>query len=322
MIVSDVELPARERFRDTCLIALPDSTSVMFTLPSMGARSPWCVVDVSTGEIRRGRGMPGDLTALLHGTDDPHWGLAAYGLVRLRLDGRLEVTDVFRKGIGKYLRTLVDFDHDLLAVANRSLSSVLLVSKVDGSAVKRIKMAGPDLAYPLSDRRLRFLSFHHAEATDVDVARRKVITRHPLPYGQGARHVGDEVIVLSGERHDFRIVDVAADAEPGTTVILGVGDVQAPAGWDVVPSGIAVLDACTLEVRRRAPLAHDCVEVLGTDTTGRIVVSTRNGFLLLDPRTLAVTATHEQEQINGAVHLPGQDTACLLGDTSLRVVRW
>lgn len=53
-------------------------------------------------------------------------------------------------------------------------ASLLLVSKSDGSPVKRIRAAGPHVGYRLPDGPFRILGFHHAQVSDVDTDSRRV----------------------------------------------------------------------------------------------------------------------------------------------------
>lgn len=307
----------------TSLIAVPGTTSIVMSLPTGGPRSPWCVANVMTGEIQRGIGMPGHLRAIVFPpVEAKHlrpWILGVFGLGRLEFGPRPTVTDVVRKGIGKYQATLIDVDRDLLGVGHHRNASLLLVSKSDGSPVKRIRTAGPQVGYRLPDGRFRILGFHHAQVSDVDTDRRRVTARHRVPYGTGAIHVDDQVIVLLGDRQDF--LGPYPDAS-----IPSSGD-ETTLGWDVAPREVAVLDASTLGIRRRAPAPSDAVEILGVDRDGHVVVSTHYGFVLLEPASLTAIATHNQpECIAGAVLITGNNLIALLGgdrtDDALYAIRW
>lgn len=274
----------------TSLVRVPGTTSLIMSLPSAGASRPWCVADIVSGEITRGVGMPGDLRAVLHNGDEPPWALAIYGLCRLHLEPRPHVTDVVRKGIGKYHTTLIRVDDELLGIGHRNRGTLLLVSAVDGTPVRRIKVKGPHLAYRLANGLLRIVGVFEGEATDLDTTTRRVTVRHPLLAGTSAFHHGDELLVLRGE--------------------------------------FAVLDAETFAVRRVGPVPEDAVEIAGIDRDGRIVVGTTNGFMLVDPDSFAVLDRVELPQlIDGVGLLPEHNAAGLLvldhdGDDALHAVRW
>lgn len=274
----------------TSLVRIPETTSLIMSLPSGGASTPWCVVDVVSGEVRRGVGMPGDLRAVVHNGTEPPWALATYGLGRLHLEPKLRVTDVVRKGIGKYRTTLIRVDHELLGIGHRDGKTLLLVSAVDGTPVRRIKLKGPHLAYRLANGLLRVVGVFEGEATDFDTTTRQVTARHPLAEGTSALHHGDELLVLRSE--------------------------------------FAVLDAESFAVRRVGPVPEGAVEIAGIDRDGRIVVGTTNGFVLVDPDSFAVLDRVELPQlIDGVGLLPEHNAAGLLvldheGDDALHAVRW
>ena len=274
----------------TSLVRIPDTTSLIMSLPSGGASTPWCVVDVVSGDVRRGVGMPGDLRAVLHADGEPPWALATYGLGRLHFEPKPRVTDVVRKGIGKYHTTLIRVDDELLGIGHRDRQTLHLVSAADGTPVRRIKVRGPHLAYRLANGLLRVVGVFEGEATDLDTTTRRVTARHPLPEGTSAFHHGDTLLVLRGE--------------------------------------FAVLDAETFAVRRVGPVPEDAVEIAGVDRDGRIVVGTTSGFVLVDPDSFEVLDRFTlPELIDGVGLLSEHNTAGVLmldldGDDALHVVRW
>jgi len=332
--VAHWQLPVKPDFDSwgygTAILPVPGTSRVLLSLPTGGPRTPWCTIDVTTGQTLRGTGMPGYLRSAIFPPsqcDDPRpWVLGAYGLGRLEMDGRAKVTEVVRKSLGSYQTTLIDLGEGLLGVGHWRGKSLLLLSAVDSRAVKRLRVPGPGVSYRLPDGRVRILGLHYGQATDIDVTQRAVVGRVPVPYGTSARHIDNTVIALLGQRHDIRIVDDAADARPGGTVVLRVrprlatGDQTAEPptppdlGWDVEPTEIAVLDADDLTIRRSAPAPADAAEILGTDPRGHIVATTRHGLILLHPLTLApVGSYHTPRPIDGAALSPGGHTAALLG---------
>jgi hypothetical protein len=323
------------------LVAVPDSTRVLLSLPG-GSRNPWCTVDLATGQIVRGTKMPGNLRAAFfppsESSDPRPWVLCAYGLGRLQLDGRATVTDVVRKGIGSFQTALLDLGDGLLGVGHRRGKTLLLLSAADGTAVKRIRVPGPDLSYRLPDGRVRVLGMHHAQVTDIDLNSRTVVGRHSIPYGAGARRIDNALIALIGQRQDIRVVDDSADARPGGTLVLRLRQPEhwpdraaAPRpepdlGWDIEREEVAIIDAVDLTIRRTAPVPPSAVEVLGVDHDGRIAVATQDGLTLLDPDTLKAVASHQTPHgILGAVLCPTRNAAALLGGhdpAALTVLNW
>ncbi|MFC0531325.1 hypothetical protein [Phytohabitans kaempferiae] len=293
----------------TSLVPIPDTTSVLMSLPS-GGRPRWCVVDLVTGQMTGGTGMPGHLRAAAFPTpgrgDDRPWVLGTHGLGRLELAPKSTITEVTRKGIGTYPSTLLPLGDGLLGIGHRHGRSLLLVSTSDGAPVIRLKVAGPDIAYPLSDQRIRILGPHHAQATDVDVTTVKVVARHQMPYGKHVHHANSAVTALLGERAGYE---------------------NAGGVWHIVPRRVAVLDPQSLTTGREAPAPPDAVEVLGSDQDDRLVITNHHGLVLLDPATLAPAATYQlSRRIRGAALCPGRNLAALLGgddqDDALHMVTW
>jgi hypothetical protein len=293
----------------TSLVPVPGTTSVLLSLPS-GNRPPVCVADLATGQMSRGSGMPGHLRAVvfptLDGADDRPWILGTHGLGRLQYGPKPTITGVIRKGIGSYPSTLLHLGPDLLGVGHQRGRSLLLVSASNGAALTRLKVPGPTIAYPLADQHIRVLGPHHAQATDIDPTTRKVVARHPMPYGKHVHHTGGAVVALLGERADHNVAD----------------DV-----WDVLPQQVAILDAQTLQIRQEAPAPPDAVEVLGYDQDGNLAITNHHGLILLDPTTLTTTATYQLDrQIRGAVMCPSRNLAALLGgdnkEDAIHTISW
>jgi hypothetical protein len=326
----DVErwrLPVRDSTTDwgygTTLVAVRDTTSVLLSLPAGGPRTAWCIVDLAAGRIIRGTGMPGHLRAAVfppsHAADPRPWVLGTFGLGRLQLEPRPAVTDVVRKGLGAYHSRLIGLGPELLGVGHHRGQSLALLRTLDGGLVKRVRVAGPGVGYPLSGGRVRILGLHYGQASDLDTTTGKVVARHSVPYGTDAIHIDETVIVVIGERRAIRVVTDVRDAPREGTVVVSAGpqhdtDSGVDLGWDVLPRRIAVIGATALDVRREAPAPRGTVQVLGLDRCGRIVISTHSGLTLLDQRTLTPIADYRAtRQIIGAVLCPRANTAALLG---------
>lgn len=313
---------------------IPGTTSVLFTLPG-GARTPWCIVDLATGQLTRGTSMPGPLRDALFpsaAADDPRpWVLGMYGLGRLRLEPRPTVTDVIRKGLGKYQTSLIDLGPGLIGVGHRRGETLTIVTTIDGGISKRLRVGGPLIGYPLPDGRVRILGLHHARACDLDIAAGKVRARHALPYGCDALLADDVIVALFGERQDIKMVYRTEDLPAEGTSVLGVGGPPAGGterffGWDVLPRRIAVIGADDLVVRQEET-ALGTRQILGTDRESRIVVSTLTGLVLRDPVTLSPVAEHHTPQrLSGAGMCSGTNAAALLGgeqdQSILTILRW
>lgn len=305
----------------TAVAALPGTRSVVLSLPSAGSRSPWCAVDLDFGHVTKGTGMPGPFRQLVvppDETGDPRrpWVLGSHGVGRLEIDAdRPTVSGVVRKGIGTYPNRMEHYRPGLLAVGHPHRDSVVLLSTTDGVVVKRLRASGSP-AYGLPDGLLRMVSFHHGRAYDVDTAAHRVVRRHELPSGKGARLVGEELVALVGERRPFQVSTAA-----------GPEEVAFPGGWAVAATELVSYDAETLAVRHRAALPEETVEVLGRDAAGRIVVGHRRGISILVPPTYAEVGRFDTDRvIVGAGMVPGTNLAAVVPNDPrepvLEMLRW
>jgi hypothetical protein len=302
----------------TAVAHLPGTRSVVLTLPSGGSRSPWCAVDLDFGHVTKGTSMPGPLRELVvpDDADDARpWVLGIHGLGRLELaTDRPTVADVVRKGVGTYPATLVDYAPGLLAVGHPHRDSVVLVSTADGSVLKRLRASGSP-AYRLPDGLLRMVTFHHGRAYDVDTDRHRVVRRHELPPGKGARLVDGSVVALVGERRPLQVMTAT-----------GAEEVTFPGGWSVPSAEVVALDALTLAVQHRATAPDDAVGVLGRDAAGRVVVGRHGGLSILVPPTYAEVGRFDTGRIAGAGMVPGTNLAAVLPNAptepALLALRW
>jgi hypothetical protein len=281
-------------------VPVPGVDQLLLSLPTGNPRSPWCVLDLASGAVERGAGMPGALrAAVFPAASDPHarpWALATFGLCQLELQPPLRAAAVARKGIGTYQTELLEIGDDLLGISQRRGKSLLLVSRQDGSTRKRVQVAGACAAYPVDDGAVRLIGPHHAQAADLDPATGRVLARHHLPYGKHAMHAAGQVFALLGDRKDITFAIEGQEREPGQTLVLAVGASDMPPGgmgWDVLPRELTVLDAVTLKIARSAPCPPDAVKVLGIDRDGLVVVGTLSGFALFDSQSLAMVDTYQ-----------------------------
>jgi hypothetical protein len=289
------------------LVRVPGTTSVLSTLP--GGRMYLC--DVLTGAIRTGQRLAGELRAFVF--DGAHvdraagaWALTTFGLCRISLASLTRTGENIRQGLGKYQGRMVALSHDVFGISSFYGRSLILVSRHDGTVLKRLRMGAPALAYPLPDGRHRCWSPHNAVATDLDLASARCAARHPLPYGKGPVLIGDQVLALTGEREDM----------PGV-----------PNVWDVRSSHVTTFDAWTLTELHRIPAPEDSIEVLGTDVAGRILITSRRAVTFLTPGGFDVETTYQHHaNLGGALLLPEHNCAVLQSSITtgngLTVIRW
>ena len=289
------------------LIRVPNTTNVLSTLP--GGKMYIC--DALTGKVRTGQRLAGELRGVVfdgeeQGRADGAWALTTYGLCRISLTSLTRTSENIRQGIGKYQGRMVALSHDLLGISSYYGRSLILVSRHDGTVIKRLRMGAPALVYSLPDGRHRCWSPHNAVATDVDLASARCVARHPLPYGKGPALVGDQVLALSSAREDM----------PGV-----------PNVWDVRSRHVMAFDAWTLTELRRTEAPEGSIEVLGADIEGRVLVTSRRAVTVLTPGSFDVEDVYRHHaNLGGAVLLPEYNCAVLqssiiTGD-GLTVIRW
>ncbi|MBR7743987.1 hypothetical protein KC207_11870 [Phycicoccus sp. BSK3Z-2] len=314
-----VHLPVRSTATDwvygSAVVPVPGTAAVAVSPPTGASRAPWCLVDVDTGEVRTGTGLPGmlrDLHVPPAGAADPRWWvLGEHGVGRVdQEDPRLAVTDVRRRGVVPVpAQALVPLGPDLVGVRGGAAGTTVVLDARSGEPGGRLRTAGIGAAFPLADGRVRLFEPSRGRAVDVDLPTLRTVRRHALPLGKHP--------VLA----------------PGTLTYVGLAEVPSSSlggiGEDpvAVPDAVVRLDPLTLRTLDgpRVPVARDVVEVLGTDSTGRLVVSGRTGLDLADPSTGRVERLHTERPWSAAV-LPGRDVAVLTTDRSplgtLAVVRW
>ena len=266
----------------TAIVQVPGTSEVLLTPPSAASRSPWLRLDVATGELVAGSGMPGPMRDVLvprTGRNRRWWVLGTYGVGRVDPSDPT-VRDVLRTGIGKYPNRLVDLG-DHLAIASDLSTMVVLVPVEGGPPVGRLRLPRPGRAVDLGDGLVRVFSPRSGAAYDVDTARLKVVGKHDIPAGKGDRVAGGSVVYLVGERGR--------------------------------PRTLTSLDPVDLTARTVGRFAGtEAVEVLGAGQDGSLVVTTMTGFSVLDAASGAVLATHEEARgLVGAGMVTGTSTVVL-----------
>ncbi len=290
------------------LVRQPGSAVVLSTFPS--GKLYQC--DAFTGDVRVGKAISGELREVVFDGGsgcqdvDGAWALATHGLCRISLSSLSRTSANIRKGLGTYQGRMVALSGDVLGISAFYGRTTKLVSRVDGTMLKTVRMGAPCLVYPLPDGRHRCWSLHHAVVSDLDVAAARCVDRHTLAHGMRPALVGDEVLALCGVR----------TVDPRTSDV-----------WDVKPTQLVAFDAYTLNPLRQATIGADAVEVLGADTAGRIVISRRHSVTVHRPDTLAVEGSYEHHAPLGDALLLGEHNSVVLRSTvtagdGLTVVTW
>lgn len=291
----------------SAMVRVPNSTTVLSTLPS----GKLYICEPLTGDLRAGGRLAGELRGVVFDDGETNgateaWALATFGLCRISVDSLTRTGENFRQGIGKYQGRMVALSQGVLGISAFYGRSMILVARRDGKVIKRLRMGAPELVYPLRDGRHRCWSLHHAVATDVDLPSERCVARLPLPYGKGSTLAGDHVVTLCGERRDM----------------VGVPNV-----WDVDPTHVIAFDADTLTQVWRANAPEQSIEVLGQDTSGRIVIASRRAISVLSPATLEIEGTYDHHaKLGGALLIPEHNCVVVQNQVEdadgYSVVRW
>ncbi len=197
--VTTVHLPIPDQYVGTWgsgFVAHPKQPTVVLSLPRGASPLPWATIDVATGTVRTGKGLRGELRDGLAAGDEALC-LTTHAICRLRLFPEPEVVATYRpKGLGTYLWRLLDFGPDFVAATGWASKSALVLSRSDGTAVKRIAAVAPQSSVRIDDRIIRLFALHGGEVVDVDLKTLKTIERHRVPDGTRAVVADGEVFTL------------------------------------------------------------------------------------------------------------------------------
>lgn len=319
----------------TAIVGRPGTTEVLFTLPSAASRTPWARLDLASGELGSGTGMPGPLRCVHFpetGEDPRWWVLGLHGVGRVHPEDPSAVHDVVRAGIGRYPNRLFSLGAAHLAVGTDLSGNVVLLSKATAAPVGRLRLPKGGTSLTQAEGVVRVFAPREGKVYDVDPVRLKVARRHKIPAGKGERLVGETLFYLAGEITPIRVLAPGEAPQPGVPVVLGHG-AGTTVGATVVARALVSLDVHTLQPTSIGPhgsvsMPANAVEVLGVDREARLVVSTRDGFILVDTESGAVLAEHvEPGGLVGAGMAQGSNTVALAIATgeplgTLALVSW
>ena len=283
----------------TAVIGRPGTTEVLLTLPSAASRTPWARLDLASGELVAGSGMPGPLRSVYFpdaGEDPRWWVLGLYGVGRVHPDDPSAVRDVVRTGIGRYPNRLFSLGAAHLAVGTDLSGNAVVLSKASAEPVGRLRLPKGSTSCTEADGLIRVFAPREGTVYDVDPVRFKVVRRHRIPCGKGERLIGQTLFYLAGETTPIRVLAEGSVPQPGVPIVLGDG-AGSTVGATVVAGELVGVNVHTFELASigphgSVPVPANAVEVLGVDCETRLVVSTKDGFLLVDAGSGAMLAEH------------------------------
>lgn len=303
----------------TAIVGRPGTTEVFLTVPSAASRAPWARLDLASGELSSGSGMPGPLRSVYFpeaGEDPRWWVLGLYGVGRVHPEDPSGVHDVVRAGIGRYPNRFFSVGAAHLAVGTDLSGNVVLLSKASGEPVGRLRLPKGSTSRVEADGLIRVFAPREGKVYDVDPVRLKVVRRHQIACGKGDRLIGETLFYLAGEITPIRVLAKGEAPQPGVPVVLGHG-AGTRVGATVVARELVGVNVRTLQPTGIGPLGSvpvpaEAVEVLGVDREARLVVSTRDGFVLVDAGSGAMLAQHvEPGGLVGAGMAQGSNTVAL-----------
>jgi hypothetical protein len=290
------------------LLAHPKQPIVVMSFPRDAGPQPWAVIDVAAGNIQTAKGLRGELRDWI-ATGDEAFCLTTHAVCRLRLTPEPTVLATYRpKGLGTYLWRMLDFGPDFVGVTGWASKTLVVLSRTDGTVVKRIASTAPQSSIRIDDRVIRLFAFHGGEVVDIDLKTLKPIQRHHVPDGTRAVVSDDEVFTLIGPRR-------AADAHVDVQQI-----------WRIEPKELVALDS-SLRVVRRIPAPRGARDVLAI-TDGVIVIATDRGVALACASDLSPLGELDFERSDVWQHaFVPEDRSVVISlnrflPTELKVVRW
>jgi len=281
---------------------------VIVSLPIGASPVPWAIIDVATGTVRTAKGLCGELRDGL-ATGDEAFCLTTHAVCKLRLFPEPEVVAIYRpKGLGTYLWRMLDFGPDFVAVTGWASKSIFVLSRADGTVIRRVAAIAPQSSMRIDDRTIRLFALHGGEVVDIDLKTLKATHRHQVPDGTRAVVADGEIFTLLGPRR-------AADPHVDIRRI-----------WRIDPEELVALDR-NLRVVRTAPAPSGAREVLAI-TEGVIVIATNRGVALVRASDLTVIGAFDIEHSDVWQHtFVSADRSVVVSSnrflpTQMKVIRW
>jgi hypothetical protein len=246
------------------LVPVGDAPRVVLSLPSGSAKCPWACVDLQSGTVAAERGLRGDVRDGRLDGAGRGWLLTTSALVRVDVAEAPRVVEVLApRGLGRYHARLLPMGDSRYGVCTWLARTLTVVDVHAAAVVKRIKVPAPHLS--VVDERTVTLYAPHG-------GRRMLLRRSDLERLEGAAMpMGTRPWFDAGE-----LVMVVGERRP----------IAHTSAWDISRDALGRFDASTFEERLRVPVPAGARDVLGEDDAGRLVISTDDGFVLVDRSSL------------------------------------
>lgn len=244
-----------------------DRSEVVLSLPSGSGKVPWARVDIETGAVDVARGLRGDVRDGLLDADGGGWLLTNSALVRVEVADRMTVVDTLvPKGMGKHQSRLHALGDNRYGACNWMGKRLYVVDVTTSALVKTINVVAPHLSV-LNAETVTLYAPHGGERLVLGRGALDRLEHTSMPTGTMPFYCDGEIVMLTGER-------------------IAMPHINPTRGWIVSRQNLVLLDAASLTERRSAAAPRGARDVLGTDHAGQLVISTDDGVVIADRRTL------------------------------------
>ena len=288
------------------LVAVGDAPKVVLSLPSGSAKCPWACVDVQSGVVAAERGLRGEVRDGRLNRTGQGWLLTTSALVRVDVAGPPRIVDLLvPRGLGRYHARLLAMGDDRYGMCPWLGQMLSVVDVQTRAIIKKIRVPAPHLSL-VGEHTVTLYSPHGGQRT---VLRRHDLERleaAAMPTGTRPLFDDGEMVMVLGQRRQ----------------------VTHSSAWEISRDALGRFDASTFEERARVPMPVGAREVLGKDNAGRVVISTDDGFVLVDRAALSEIARLALPVANGIrahAFLRAQQSVVMTDDMRPRqliVARW
>lgn len=288
--------PSRAEGVGSAMMVRTDPVQVVWSRPYSRSWTHvhWARFDLESEQLRTsaaGAGLRGDLIDWLPDRSRHAWFLLTHGLQRVDLDAMTPI-ETLSDGLPKWMSRLLPLGPGMLGVTGWTGGVITLVGTSPLQVRGRVRMPSPDAVWLREPGTLELLSFNGEVARTLGAAAPILGKPRRLPRGKGPLVEGDRAWIVCG-------TDGEEPRVPGIRSLRGdrVAEVTLPSG----------------EVVRESPPLPGPESVKGIDRDGRLLVRCEQGFVLLDPTSLApvLEARHSYGAFGDVSLLPDRTSAAV-----------